>query len=86
MAVFDEFAPQVSVLDIGLPRIDGYELVGRLRGMAGERRSKFVALTGYGQESDIKKALAAGFDAHLTKPAEPEVLLRLLAQLAASPA
>jgi len=86
IALFDEFAPQLGVLDIGLPGMDGYELVGRLRDKCGDRRCKFVALTGYGQESDIKKALAAGFDAHLTKPAEPEMLLRLLAQLASAPA
>ena len=61
-----EFAPQVAVLDIGLPGMDGYELARRLR------RSypllRLIALTGYGQRSDIDAAVRAGFDAHCTKP------------------
>lgn len=71
------FAPQVAILDIGMPDMDGYELVGLLR----ERKLQctYIALTGYGQDNDKKKALHAGFAYHLTKPAgikEIETILR----------
>jgi signal transduction histidine kinase/DNA-binding response OmpR family regulator len=58
--------PDVAVLDIGLPGMDGYELAALIRQAA--RPIQLVALSGYGQESDTKRALAAGFDRHLTKP------------------
>jgi signal transduction histidine kinase/CheY-like chemotaxis protein len=58
--------PDVAVLDIGLPGMDGYELAALIRQEA--RPIQLVALSGYGQESDTKRALAAGFDRHLTKP------------------
>jgi CheY-like chemotaxis protein len=71
------------LLDIGLPEMDGYELAKRLR--RGDRpfAGKLVALTGYGQQADVEKALAAGFDAHLTKPVEPDALVALIARLLA---
>jgi signal transduction histidine kinase len=75
------FAPEVAVLDIGLPGMDGYELAQRLRSGPPAFQGKLIALTGYGQEQDVKKAMSAGFDAHLTKPIEPQVLLRLIADL-----
>ena len=61
-----EFSPDAVVLDIGLPDMSGYEVAQMLRreGFGG----KLVALTGYGQEKDKRKAAAAGFDHHLTKP------------------
>jgi signal transduction histidine kinase/DNA-binding response OmpR family regulator len=58
--------PEVAVLDIGLPGMDGYELAARIRETG--RPIQLVALSGYGQESDTQRALAAGFDCHLTKP------------------
>lgn len=60
--------PQVLLLDIGLPDMDGYELVRRLREMPETAQSTIVALTGYGQPEDIARALKAGFDLHLVKP------------------
>jgi signal transduction histidine kinase/DNA-binding response OmpR family regulator len=72
------FAPDVVVLDIGLPGIDGYDLARRLRQVPQTRASLMVALTGYGQRGDLERARAAGFDHHLTKPAEPEELLALI--------
>jgi len=76
------FQPEIVLLDIGLPEMDGYEVARRLR--SGERPygGRLVALTGYGQEKDVQKAHDAGFDAHLTKPVEPDTLLELLARLA----
>lgn len=71
-------SPQAALIDIGLPAMDGYELVQRLRSSAPTAGALYVALTGYGQEADRSKALAAGFDEHIVKPAEPQLLLSLL--------
>jgi CheY-like chemotaxis protein len=76
-----QFQPQVVLLDIGLPVLDGYEVARRLRRQPGGGDAVLVALTGYGQESDRHKAREAGFDHHLTKPVEPEALQDLLASL-----
>jgi signal transduction histidine kinase/CheY-like chemotaxis protein len=78
LAVIDEFAPDAALLDIGLPGIDGYELARRLRGDQRSRPIRLVALTGWGQEADRARAEAAGFDEHLTKPAEPDRVLAAL--------
>jgi CheY-like chemotaxis protein len=63
-----EFAPQVALLDIGLPLMDGYELAAKLREQAGPASPGLVALTGYGREADHARSRAAGFHAHLVKP------------------
>jgi two-component system CheB/CheR fusion protein len=73
-----DFRPQVIVLDIGLPGMDGYEVGRRLRELPGMGETVLVALTGYGQDEDRRRALEAGFNAHLVKPAEIEVLHELL--------
>ena len=78
-----EFSPQVAILDIGLPGMSGYALAGRMRGQG--YRGRLVALTGYGQATDMAAAKAAGFDAHLTKPVEPAQLLELVARFAERP-
>lgn len=72
--------PDVALVDIGLPGIDGYEVAARLRG-AGHTR--LVALTGYGSEEDRTRAVQAGFDAHLVKPVDFQDLTRLLESLSA---
>jgi len=72
--------PDVCLLDIGLPDIDGYELARRLRTMLGPRVALF-AITGYGLPRDREAAFAAGFDEHFTKPLELERLITLLAKL-----
>jgi CheY-like chemotaxis protein len=72
--------PDVGIIDIGLPRLNGYEIARRLR--AQSDRIFLVALTGYGTQSDHERAKSAGFDAHLTKPAD---LARLAALIAAAP-
>jgi signal transduction histidine kinase len=69
-------APDVAILDIGLPDMDGYALAALLR--AREPGLRLVALTGYGQRADVAQALGAGFDLHLTKPATLEDLRRAL--------
>ena len=73
------FRPEVVLLDIGLPQMDGYEVARRLREQVGLKEALLVAVTGYGQEEDRRQSDAAGFDAHLVKPADPAVLLKLLA-------
>lgn len=70
------FKPQVAILDIGLPRADGYEVAKALRAQPATERSILVALTGYGQQSDKQAASEAGFDRHLVKPARLDELLR----------
>ena len=78
----EEFGPEVVLLDIGLPGMDGYEVARRLR----ERPAAqplLVALSGYGQAEDQRRSREAGFDHHLVKPAEPEALTALFASLPA---
>jgi CheY-like chemotaxis protein len=66
--------PDVVLLDIGLPQMDGYEIARRLRTMQSDSRSTLIAATGYGQESDLEKAKEAGFDHHLIKPIDANAL------------
>jgi signal transduction histidine kinase/CheY-like chemotaxis protein len=73
------FAPDVVLLDIGLPDIDGYEVARRLRVLPGGVAIRLVALTGYGQAEDRERALTAGFEAHLVKPVDLATLSRVLA-------
>ena len=72
--------PLVVVLDIGLPLLDGYEVVRRMRAMPELADALLIALTGYGQNEDRQAALDAGFDQHLVKPADPETLLTCIRQ------
>ena len=73
-----EFGPDVILLDIGMPGMDGYETCRRLRAQPSGQVAYIVAVTGWGQLHDRERALAEGFDAHLTKPADPRVLEGLL--------
>ena len=70
--------PDMILLDIGLPKLDGYEACRRIRQQQGDKRVLLVALTGWGQEEDKRRSQEAGFDLHLVKPAEPSALERLL--------
>jgi signal transduction histidine kinase len=80
----DVFRPEVVLLDIGLPGMDGYEVARRLRDEAGLKDVFLVAVTGYGQEDDLRRSRESGFDHHLVKPVDPEALEQLLAHYAAS--
>jgi CheY-like chemotaxis protein len=73
------YRPEVVLLDIGLPGIDGYEVARRLRAQPATAQALLVALTGYGREEDRCRSRDAGFDNHLVKPVEPQAVLRLLA-------
>ena len=72
------FAPHVVLLDIGLPRLDGYAVARQLRALDETASACLIALTGYGQPADRGRAMDAGFDHHLTKPADPDELLRVI--------
>ena len=75
--------PEMAIVDLGLPGMDGYEVARRLRGSFAGTSMQLVALTGYGGEADRERALAAGFDEHVTKPITPEALERLLSRVQA---
>jgi DNA-binding response OmpR family regulator len=71
--------PEIVLLDIGLPKIDGYEACRRIRGQAWGKEMIVVALTGRGLDDDRAMSQQSGFDMHLVKPVEPELLLTVLA-------
>jgi PAS domain S-box-containing protein len=77
--------PEIVISDIGMPRMDGYQLAELLRREPGLEKIPLVALTGYGQESDKERAITAGFDFHLVKPVGLEVLQDLLRVITADP-
>jgi CheY-like chemotaxis protein len=81
-----DFGPDVILLDIGMPEMDGYETCRRLRAQPAGAEAYIVAVTGWGQASDRERALAEGFDAHLTKPADPRMLADLMAHVPRSTA
>ncbi len=74
--------PDVVLLDIGLPGIDGYEVAQRIRTDSGERTPRLIAISGYGRQEDRERTRSAGFVAHLVKPVNFEALRRTLAELA----
>ncbi len=73
-----ELEPDIVLIDIGLPGIDGYQVARQIRAKLGDR-SRLIALSGYGQPKDRQRAFDAGFDQHLLKPVDPERLLAILA-------
>lgn len=75
MALLDNFVPEVAVLDIGLPVMDGYELAGRMRRRLANTPVRLIALTGYGQRRDRERSRAAGFSRHFVKPVNTTLLL-----------
>jgi CheY-like chemotaxis protein len=81
LALAAEAHPDIALIDIGLPDLDGYEVARRLRAAPGGRRMGLIAITGYGQAEDQRRAYEAGFDAHLTKPVAPERLKQVMAGL-----
>jgi CheY-like chemotaxis protein len=80
------FKPEIVLLDIGLPGVDGYEVARRIRALAGLQTVHLVAITGYGQDADKARARAAGFADHLVKPVEFTALQRILTIPASNPA
>jgi CheY-like chemotaxis protein len=78
LALGAEFAPDVVILDLGMPGLNGFETAERLRNEPWGKTVQLVALTGWGQPEDVRQTLAAGFHSHLVKPLNIERLLDLL--------
>ncbi|MEO5617902.1 MAG: response regulator [Candidatus Eisenbacteria bacterium] len=78
LAATEEFQPDLILLDIGLPNLDGYAVARRLRGMRSMDRTVLVAMTGYGLERDQRRSREAGFDHHMIKPLDVAVLRQVL--------
>jgi CheY-like chemotaxis protein len=78
----ERFEPDLALLDIGLPLVDGYELARRFHAHPVLRRTRLIALTGHGQEQDRRQSAAAGFRGHLVKPVDVDKLRDLLDGLA----
>lgn len=72
------FRPQLALLDIGMPELDGYDVARRIRKQPGGREAILVALTGWGQHEDRRRAVEEGFDHHIVKPVDLTVLRKLL--------
>jgi CheY-like chemotaxis protein len=77
----EEFRPDVMLLDIGLPKLNGYEACRRIRETAWGKSVVLIAVTGWGQEEDRRRSHEAGFDHHMVKPVDPQTLMKLLADL-----
>jgi CheY-like chemotaxis protein len=73
-----EWSPDVVICDIGLPGLDGYGVARELRSRPSTRGALLIALTAYGMEEDVRRAGEAGFNYHVTKPADPNALVELL--------
>jgi PAS domain S-box-containing protein len=82
LEVADAFEPEFVLLDLGMPRLDGYATAREIRKRPWGQSARLLALTGWGQDEDKRRALEAGFDHHLTKPVDPGVLQRLMEERA----
>jgi CheY-like chemotaxis protein len=83
LAVGATFLPDVVLMDISMPHMDGYEAARRLRAESWGKKVVLIALTGWGRQGDIEAARKAGFDGHLLKPVGAEALIDLITQLSA---
>jgi CheY-like chemotaxis protein len=78
LALAAQHRPSIAILDIGMPGMNGYEVATRIRDEPWGAGIQLIAVTGWGQDEDKRKALDAGFDHHLTKPIDPDELQRLM--------
>ena len=85
LTVGASFLPDVVLMDISMPHMDGYEAARRMRGESWGKDVVLIALTGWGRQGDIDAARAAGFDGHLLKPVGAEALVELISSLRRSP-
>ncbi len=85
LAAFADYRPSVVLLDIGMPGMNGYEVAQAIRARYPGDATKLVALTGWGQDEDRRKARDAGFDHHMVKPADIAALEALLSSMQATP-
>jgi CheY-like chemotaxis protein len=82
LAVAQAFSPDVVLLDIGLPGMDGWQVAERLRQQPTIKRPHLIAVTGYGQDADRRRSQDAGIELHLVKPVDPDELRQVLAPFA----
>jgi CheY-like chemotaxis protein len=80
-----ELQPDVVLMDIGMPKLNGYDAARRIRGHASGKDTFLIALSGWGQEEDKVRSANAGFNAHITKPVDVSALNKLLADHAVRP-
>jgi CheY-like chemotaxis protein len=78
LRIATDWKPDVGVLDIGIPDLNGYELARGIRERSLEHQPLLIACTGWGQQEDVERAQEAGFDHHLVKPVDPNAVLDLL--------
>ena len=83
MDTASEFRPGVLLLDIGLPKLNGYEVCRRIREQSWGKDVMLIAITGWGQDDDRRRSKEAGFDHHMVKPVDPQFLMKILAGLEA---
>jgi CheY-like chemotaxis protein len=79
--VSERWRPDVVLLDIGLPKLNGYEAARHIREQPWDKQPVLIAVTGWGQDEDRRRSHDAGFDYHMVKPVDPNALMRLLASL-----
>ena len=72
------FRPEVALIDLGMPKLNGYEVCRRIRETDWGKRMVLIAQTGWGQEEDKRRAREAGFDEHLVKPTDPVTVMKLI--------
>ena len=82
LALLASETPDAVLMDLGMPRIDGFEMARRIRQLPGGKAVKLIAMSGWGQPADRERALAAGIDEHLVKPVDPARLRELLDRIA----
>jgi CheY-like chemotaxis protein len=80
LEVAQAFRPEIVLLDIGMPKLNGYDACRRIRASDWGRDMIVIAQTGWGQDEDRRRTLEAGFDSHLVKPVDPMALLQLVAE------
>ena len=83
LATGETFRPDVVLMDISMPNMNGYEAARRLRAQPWGKSVVLIALTGWGRQTDVEAAHGAGFDGHLLKPVEADALIRLITELRA---
>lgn len=81
LQIAEQFTPQIALLDIGMPNLDGYQTARRIRGQPWGSAMLLIALTGWGQEQDRRQAAEAGFNCHLVKPVDPQTIGALIEQM-----